>query len=189
MIVIPKDNNDIKGIIRSNRRIKVNADAKYVSGRHPNNVFNDELSDKCWYGAPRNDQNITITFKNVKIIPSNYSIQSASRNCSNYFPRKWTLHGYRGSQWDLLSSVTNSGLTTHSQTKVYSVELQMYSYNIFKFTNIGPCYTSADIPGTGFILQALDFFGAVIMKQNSCMQARYRSINNHIMLLVLISSY
>ena len=66
MIVIPKGNNDIKGIIRSNRRIKVNADAKYVSGRHPNNVFNDELSDKWWYGAPRNDQNITITFKNVK---------------------------------------------------------------------------------------------------------------------------
>ena len=163
----PTSENDIKGIIRLNPRISVSAfGSVFMEKKVPNNVFNDKLSENCWYSPTweiEQYQTITIKFKNRWIFLNNYSIQAPAAGCSaNYKPKSWFLQGKNKGTWENLSYVSSSGFTKECQIKTFDVDRQTNAYNEFRFTNLNN--------GCPFAIQALDFFGVLIGLKSAYMR-------------------
>ena len=161
---LPKSENDIRGIIRQNRRVAVSAKGNYSNTKSPEKVFNDEESAECWYSSATDEvKELTISFRSSRILITNYSIESPCGACSQFFPKTWILEGYDEGRWDTLSDVKESGFDVRCSVKTFVAKYYAKSYQTFKFTQAGPPYGNGDV----FAIQALDFFGVLFKKKET----------------------
>ena len=159
----PSSNSDIKGIFQQlSETLKPKAEGEVNNDnlvKQPENVFNDEVDENCWYSPNEEGATITLSFSKYSLFVTNYSIQAPYMSCSqNYVPKEWSFYGFNGESWVLLSSIDDAGFINYGQIKTYSVtELNHFeTFNKFKF--VGGRNSNRNTNYI-FAIQAIDLFG------------------------------
>ena len=164
---LPKNVNDSFGIIhsfRDNLFIYVDTSSNYSNSRDAESILNPE-SNKDWQSADGDKTpNLSVYFTHNPIYLSHYSIESSRELTHAKFPVCWDFYGYNSSfQWQLISSIQESGLTRKNQTIVFPV-FDKGPYTAFKIAMT--CHNADESDQENyFILHSIDFFGVVSIYQ------------------------
>ena len=187
--ILPSNNSDIKGTFRQlSPYLNAKAEGEVHSNqtiKQPENVLNDKGEGSCWYSPNEKGSHITLSFSRYSLFITNYSLKAPNKFCTQYyFPKEWTLYGFNGESWVLLSAITDANFSEHDQIKTFSVTELNHFETFSKFRFVNGKNSSPNSNQFIFAIQAIDLFGIVFNQYFTIRMTQFP--NSHTLSTLLI---